>query len=163
MKEEWRSVVGYEGLFEVSNHGGVRSLDRTITRSDGAIRRFRGKVLNPYLSSDNYLRVNLRGRDVRVHTLVLEAFVGPRPSGYVACHNDGDGSNNNILNLRWDTYSSNNFDIVKHGRHWSAAKTHCKNNHEFTAENTYIRKDGGRKCRTCLYQSNARRRLRASG
>ena len=156
-EEEWRPVVEYEGMFEVSSHGRVRSLDRTITRKDGVTARLRGQMFNPYLSHDNYYRVVLRGQGVRVHTLVLEAFVGPRPDGYVACHNDGDGSNNHVSNLRWDTYSSNNFDVAEHGTHWQVRKTHCKNGHEFTPENTIHRSDGGRrKCRKCQYAATKR-------
>jgi hypothetical protein len=50
-----------------------------------------------------------------IHSLVLEAFVGPCPEGMECCHNDGNAKNNNLCNLRWDTYSNNQLDSVKHG------------------------------------------------
>lgn len=50
-----------------------------------------------------------------VHHLVLEAFVGPRPEGMVACHNDGNSFNNHVDNLRWDTRSNNERDKINHG------------------------------------------------
>ena len=51
----------------------------------------------------------------RIHRLVLEAFVGPCPPGMVACHGDGNRSNNALSNLRWDTHQSNADDAVLHG------------------------------------------------
>lgn len=162
--EDWRPVIGFEGCYEVSNLGRVKSLDRESTRSDGVRRMLKGKVLNPYCSTKNYPRVHLwsdsNNKWARVHNLVLEAFKGPRPKGMVACHNDGDSSNNTAANLRWDTYRSNNLDLVKHGTHWQSSKTHCKNNHEFTTENTYIRAEGGRKCKRCTLRSNKIRAAR---
>lgn len=47
--------------------------------------------------------------------MVLEAFVGPCPIGYEGCHNDGDPSNNQVANLRWDTHRNNQLDQLKHG------------------------------------------------
>lgn len=164
-QEEWRPIVGWEGHYEVSSLGRVRSVDRILERK-GSHRTSscqylrRGRLLKPFTAPGNYPHVNLRAGDrhraARVHVLVLEAFVGPRPDGWVACHNDGDHENNRLSNLRWDTYSSNNFDLVKHGTHWHARKKHCKHGHEFTPENTIIRSNGGRKCRQCQREANKR-------
>jgi hypothetical protein len=52
---------------------------------------------------------------LHVHTLVLLAFVGPRPDGMECCHNDGNPANNSLSNLRWDTPESNTADSVRHG------------------------------------------------
>lgn len=154
-QEVWKSIPGWDTNYEVSNLGRVRSLDRIVVRSDGVKTHYKGQLLNPYSSPNNYLRVMLTTDEgsrkwVRVHTLVLEAFVGARPDGYVACHNDGDHFNNCVSNLRWDTYSANNRDLVTHGVHWQSRKTHCKNGHAFTEKNTYRRREGGRKCRRCI-------------
>lgn len=155
-QEQWRAVVGHEGLYEVSDHGRVRSLDRVITRSDGQRMHFRGKLLRPSLArTPDYPVVGLPGgTSARVHNLVLEAFVGRRPPGLIACHNNGDHHNNHLSNLRWDTYGSNNLDLVRHGTHWQVEKTHCKSGHEFTPANTYQRPEGGRKCRQCQREAN---------
>ena len=161
--EEWRPILGYEGLYEVSNYGRVRSLDRWVNGRAGARCWRRGKLLSPTSSPRNYQLLTLwlsgKGSHQRVHVLVLEACVGPRPNGLVACHNDGNGANNQLSNLRWDTTSSNGHDRVTHGNHYQANKTHCVNGHEFTPENTYhkpphrdakhVAPNWTRECRTC--------------
>ncbi len=73
------------------------------------------------ISKDRYYVSDLKRDDGvvktrKVHQLVLEAFVGLCPQGLVACHNNGDGFDNSLKNLRWDTLSSNNADTLKHGR-----------------------------------------------
>jgi hypothetical protein len=85
---------------------------------DGSVWSWRGR-LKPFRANKQrpYLRVCLRNRRLfRVHVLVLEAFVGPRPPGMVCCHGDGDPTNNALSNLRWDTPQANHADRVKHGR-----------------------------------------------
>jgi len=54
-------------------------------------------------------------KNMTVHKLVLEAFIGPCPNHYEACHNNGKANDNRLSNLRWDTCSNNNFDKRKHG------------------------------------------------
>lgn len=158
--ETWFPVVGYEGHYEVSDHGRVRSLDRMVSRppregGGGGDFRIQGRVLATHRTPPmNYLAVSLHkeghGQGFRVHTLVLEAFVGPRPDGSVACHNDGDIENNHPSNLRWDTQKENIRDILRHGNHFWLNKTHCPQGHEYSPENTYvIPSTGGRMCRTC--------------
>jgi len=150
--EHWRSVVGYEGLYEISDHGSVRSLDRLIVLVDGRRRTFPGVVLRPSLRADGHLQVNLwRGGNYRtrkVHQLVAEAFIGPRPDGMEVCHNDGDPVNNDLFNLRYDTQSENGRDVVRHGRHKNALKTHCPSGHPYSEANTYVWRRR-RYCRIC--------------
>lgn len=62
-----------------------------------------------------YLSANLKGTRVRIHRLVLLAFVGPCPTGMLACHCDGDPANNSVENLRWDTPKGNADDADRHG------------------------------------------------
>lgn len=164
--EEWRPVVGWEDLYEVSDEGRVRSFDRTTHFVDGRIRHFEGKVLNPYRSPGpkNYFRVALtRGKQIRnvgVHLLVLEAFVGPRPDGMDGCHWDDDESDNRLSNLRWDTPSSNQNDSVRNGHHHHATRTHCPSGHEYTPENIKTGKRKRRQCREC-HNADERRRYHA--
>lgn len=172
-QEHWRPIPGFVGIYEVSDHGRVRSLDRTITFSDGRSRFAKGRVLKPWVQKDGgYLCVILKDgsenrRKALVQILTLEAFVGPRPSGLVGCHNDDDPLNNHINNLRWDTYGGNNSDMVRHGSHPQASKTKCPSGHEYSAENTRIYIYRGwryRYCRTCqneasrAFKARARRR-----
>lgn len=153
-QEEWRAVLGYEGQYEVSNRGQVRSLDRIITFPDGRYRRARGRILKPWtLKRIGHQCVGLAGKSrALVHVLVLEAFVGPRPDGLVACHNNGIADDNRVENLRWDTYAENNKDLVRHGTHWQTQKTHCPRGHEYDVKNTRVYQYKGstlRYCRAC--------------
>ena len=143
--EQWKPVHGYEEIYEVSSHGRVRSVDRTVTCSDGKVHRYKGKVLSACLSKrGGYPLVNLRdqgkGQTRYVHSLVAEAFIGSRPEGMEVCHNDGDSTNNHLDNLRYDTSSDNELDKVRHGTHHEAVKTHCPRGHELFAENLKDRK-----------------------
>jgi hypothetical protein len=93
----------------------------------------------------------------RLHILVLEAFVGPRPAGMYGLHWDDDPCNNHISNLRWDTPSANTFDKIRNGRHFSANKTHCPQGHPYDEANTYRHPNGSRRCRECRRQKAAAR------
>lgn len=119
MIETWRPVRGFEDRYEVSDHGRVRSVDRLLKcRGDGVVRH-RGRILSQ-TASNGYPRVALGvgGGDsvrARVHVLVLEAFVGPRPEGMEARHLDGDRTNNRVGNLRWSDHLTNMRDKADHG------------------------------------------------
>ena len=160
---EWRAVVGYEGLYEVSDSGAVRSLDR-IKRNRWGDYTQRGRILKAATTKDGYPIVALMRdgelKSHRVHVLVLAAFVGPRPDGLQACHFDGDPSNNRIENLRWDTGSANTLDKIRHGTHTQAAQTHCKRGHPLTGPeaDVLIRTCGRRRCRPCERDGQRRRR-----
>lgn len=174
--ETWRPVPGCPG-YEVSDHGRVRSVDRMIRYPDGrAPYRVAGRIKTLRVNDDyGHLAVNLSVSGVAtrplVHGLVLEAFVGPCPTGLEACHNNGDASDNRIENLRWDTPSENQRDRVRHGRHHNAAKTHCKHGHELSPENIrlFTRKAGGRYrqpsttriCKRCEADYRARKAVSA--
>lgn len=153
--ERWKPVKGYEGIYEASSHGRIRSVDRVVTYSDGRVRRCRGKVLRTHLDRYGYEVVGLcnqgRQKTRTVHSLVAEAFIGARPEGMEVCHNDGSKTNNHLGNLRFDTQSENAFDRVKHGTHNNAVKTQCPRGHELFAENIppSSAKRGYRNCLAC--------------
>lgn len=123
-EERWLPVVGFEGLYEVSSHGRVRSLDRVQSYErvldDGRVvhvdRNLKGRLLRAGTVESGHQLVMLgRGHPKLVHALVLTAFVGPRPAGYDSCHHDGDPANNRLGNLRWGTRSENMQDAIRHG------------------------------------------------
>lgn len=167
MIENWRPVKGCEDSYEVSDLGRVRSLDRIVQRRDGKQRRALGRLMAIQSNRSGHKVVRLKrngcGRNRYVHQMVLEAFVGPRPAGMDACHNDGNPSNNVVSNLRWDTTSNNILDAVVHGTHPSTAKTHCPQGHEYTPENTRLISNGvglGRRCIECARVRSKRSRAR---
>lgn len=152
--ELWKDVPGWEGYYQVSNHGRVWSVERVAQLSNGATRRVNGKLLRPTLSNV-YPHVSLyrnKERQTRyVHTLVLLAFVGERPENMECLHKDGNPRNNRLDNLRWGTPSENNLDIVAHGNHHGLNKTHCPRGH-LLVEPNLIRcqlKTGRRECLAC--------------
>lgn len=169
-QEEWRAVIGYEGFYEVSDQGRVRSVKREIVFSDGRVRTFPSKLLKSWVNPNTGrnevgLSVNQKCHTARVYVLVMAAFVGPCPDGKIICHSDGDRTNDALGNLRYGTYSSNNQDTVRHGMHHHARKTTCAKGHPLTPDNIYRRKDrpGSRACATChKAEGQARYRRRAA-
>ena len=119
MKQIWKSIPGYEGSYEVSSLGEVRSLTRRV-RINGGTRETKGVLLRHKIIKGGYHCVALC-RDSRritrtVHSLVMEAFVGPRPSGYQVAHEDDCGAHNSLGNLAYKTVGDNHLDKIKRGR-----------------------------------------------
>lgn len=146
--EEWRPIPSTGGAYEVSSIGRVRSYKR-----QGATRIYATpKMLTVSLDSDGRPAVGVAGRIRRVHNLMLEAFVGQPAPGQEVRHLDGDRTNNVLANLAYGTHVENMADQVRHGTHYLAQRTHCVHGHEFTPENTIVKKPGEkgkRQCREC--------------
>lgn len=135
--EIWKAVPGYEGAYEVSDHGRVRSLDRVVRqRSRGGNlfnRIMPGRILTLEKDVQGYWRVTLWDQDdgthFKVHYLMLLAFVGPRPNDMIVLHRDGNKDRNVLDNLRYGTPKENTADAIDHGtfrhseRHGSAKLT----------------------------------------
>ena len=98
--EEWRAVPSWEGHYEVSNQGRVRSVERVIEFADGRVRKFPAVVRSTHTDGFGYLKLTLkrtkRQERVLVHQVVAAAWIGPRPAGFDVCHNDGNKTNNTI-------------------------------------------------------------------
>lgn len=157
--ETWRTIPGYEGLYEVSDQGRVRSLERVTPGPKPMLRRER--MMKLYTDVKGYKKVQLSRlghiKAYGVHQLVVLSFVGPRPDEMEVCHSNGQAGDNRLENLRYDTRSGNAQDTIAHGRHPEASKTHCIHGHPFSPENTRIDTAGKRVCRTCKKATNARR------
>ena len=109
--EVWKDVVGFEGLYKVSDKGNVRS----VARKDSIGRKCGGRMLKPGYDKDGYLRVNLykngKQKTRFIHRLVAGAFI-PNPNGYSEInHRDENKVNNYANNLEWCTREHN----VNHG------------------------------------------------
>lgn len=107
-EERWLPVVGYEGRYEVSDLGRVRSLI-------GGVRVLRELDNGAGYKQFSLCHVSGKIHKVYAHRAVLEAFVGPRPHKYHACHADNNRADNTLSNLRWDTCANNAADKRLHG------------------------------------------------
>lgn len=112
---EYRDIPGFPG-YRAGSDGSIWSCHAL---GPGGSMKGAWRKKSASVSHSGYLyvhmRLNGRGTNKYVHRLVLESFVGPCPEGMEACHNDGDKTDNCLVNLRWDTKKSNGMDKVSHG------------------------------------------------
>lgn len=128
MQEIWRDIVGYEGLYQVSNLGNVKLLKRTFS-PNGGTRVIENKIMKNYINRDGYIKVQLtnngKQKTISIHRLVAQSFVKNEFEYNEVNHIDGDKSNNNIENLEWSNRSqnikhailNNLFSVRKRGNH----------------------------------------------
>jgi hypothetical protein len=169
--ERWRAVVGFEGLYEVSDFGRVRSLDRVVKRGVAEC-LLRGMILKQVRLPSGYLRCTLsadgRPSYCYVHRMVATTFLGEPDTGFQVCHYDGDCGNNRLSNLRWDSPKNNHADKKRHGTSLAGIPkrtTHCKHGHELTPENIRIIHDPRgdyRQCHRCMLEDKRRWRRNQS-
>lgn len=120
MAERWKSISGYEGIYLVSDHGRIRSVDRWVYRGNDSY-LLRGKIMTPRPTSGGYLTVALNGTGRQkthyVHRLVAQAFCKKADQSYnVVLHKDDVPSNCHYKNLTWGTQAHNNTDRAIKGR-----------------------------------------------
>jgi hypothetical protein len=170
--EEWRPIVGWEGVYSVSNLGRVR---RDNTR----------QILKQAKTPHGYLRINLKYKSLNkmlfISNIVASAFIGPKPKGLQVNHIDGVKSNNRLENLEYVTDKANKQHAVRigliqtgdkswahlhhermahgkrNGRYISASKrTHCDYGHELGGDNVFPndKAHGWRRCRACIMIRN---------
>jgi hypothetical protein len=124
--EQWKDIKGFEGMYQVSNLGNVKSLKRTAKHWQGGIRIVPERILKliykrEYAYVD--LSINCKRKCVQVHRLVAEAFVENNNNEYyLVMHMDNNPSNNNYENLRWGNHSTNANHCVESGR-WNNQHT----------------------------------------
>jgi len=123
MIEVWRDIPGYEGYYQASNLGNIKSLDRIVMQKNrwGTKTRTirKGRILKPIKTNGGYLRVTLavgENRElIRIHALVILTFKGERPEHQLVRHLDGNPKNNNFKNLAYGTPRDNVIDIYRCG------------------------------------------------
>lgn len=121
--EIWKPVIGYEGSYEVSSKGRVRSVDRIIHRKNGVKAFCKGRILKPAPVKGRYLTVVLgRGNTKTVHSLVAAAFLGRCPERQEVRHGIGGLKDNGVENLCYGTHRQNLFDRYRDGTVSNAKK-----------------------------------------
>jgi len=111
MQEIWKDVKGYEGMYQVSNLGRIKSLDRTVVCNRG-YKLVKGMILKGEISKKGYCRIRLSNgvnnrKKYFVHRIVAFAFICNQDNKPFINHIDGNKLNNNITNLEWCTCSEN--------------------------------------------------------
>lgn len=155
MTEQWLPVVGYEGVYSVSNLGQVLSVAKN-------------HILKAGMSKEGYLRYSLSKNGITTstyaHRIVAKAFLPIVDGLNWVNHLNFDKTDNRVENLEWCNSSTNQIhardnghyeNIARGEKHYNRKKTHCKHGHEFTDENTYMH-NSIRYCRTCTRATNRR-------
>lgn len=160
-EEVWKPIAGYEGLYEVSNQGRVRSLDRVALRKNGQSQLCRGRLLKPYkkkkVAKDGghyetlFLSKDGIARQFYVHHIVLGAFAGECGEHECARHLNDNPSDNRASNLVWGSLSENQIDRIRNGNNEKVLQTHCKRGHQLSPPNLAKKPEGvtGRRCLAC--------------
>lgn len=120
-KEIWKDIPEYEGYYQVSNLGRLKSLKRVVCRSDGSFHTLKEKVLKPSINGVGYLETILskdgKKKSFKIHQLVAMAFLGHTPCGYkiVVDHVNNDKLNNKVENLQLTTTRHNVSKDIRRG------------------------------------------------
>ena len=117
--EIWKDVIGYEGLYQVSNLGNVKSLERIVYEKNGNSRIVKDRILRPSINRYGYHCVRLykqsSGKTFSIHRLVCLSFLGQNIEKQYVNHIDGNKANNDLKNLEWCTIKENNIHCYKAG------------------------------------------------
>lgn len=156
--QTWKSIPNFEGEYEVSNDGKIKSLKRKVKCRNG-LRSVNERILKPKISHGGYLNVQLKnkGKFYSIHTLVLISFFGNKPDPSFVCnHKDGNKLNNNIENLEWVTRSENQLHAFRTGLQ---KKISIKGEKNKMSKTIYAYNELGKLVHTCIGVSELARKL----
>lgn len=141
MKEIWKDITGYEGLYQVSNYGKVKSLKRTINLKNCKYSK-KENILKTY-TNRGYIQIGLckNGKRVtkKVHRIVAETFTANPYNNPCVNHIDGNKENNCVKNLEWCNYKENSIHYVKNFSKDRYSKIKSKKVYQYDINNTFIR------------------------
>jgi hypothetical protein len=124
MEEIWKDIPGYEGYYQASDMGRIKSVDREVSYLSGKNKVPRTDFHKSVIKStrprkDGYHQVNLSKDSKKVcplvHHIIAETFLGQRPFNLDVCHNNGNRDDNRLKNIRYDTRKNNFADELIHG------------------------------------------------
>ena len=123
MTEIWKDIQGYEGFYQISNLGNVKSLERVVDKGNGILQHRKERIMNKRESVDGYyiakLNVNKESTSIAIHILVARHFID-NPNNYPEVnHKDCNRKNNQVDNLEWCTHQQN----VEHSKQLGHYKT----------------------------------------
>jgi hypothetical protein len=164
MQEIWRDCISWENYYAVSTIGTVRSLPRTVIGRDNITRRISGRILTPGINTkDGYAHYSFYRNGilttVKGHALVLDAFVGPCPPGYLRRHLNDIPSDNYLTNLAYGTPTDNILDRIRNS-------LTCKREHLLmipNLRNNFVTNSLGRRCLACHRATAQYERIIARG
>lgn len=143
----WKDIINCEGVYQVSDTGKVRSMDRKIQDSLGRIRKMKGRELSQGLHVYGYWQVTLSKGPVKktrtVHQLVCEVFLGQRPEGMEVLHGPAGIKDNSLNNLRYGTKSQNAKDRMRDGTQHDRSKKVIREDGEVFSSLTAAAKASG--------------------
>ena len=151
----WLPIPGSDG-YEASTDGRIRSVSRVVYRKDGKSQPVKGRELKTWVTRGyRAIKLGVHGRHTYVHTLVCEAFHGPRPSPkHEVRHLNGDNFDNRAENLAWGTRSENKQDSIRHGTFWARKKTSCPRGHPYDIVRQREGEYRERRCSICDREHN---------
>ena len=135
MDELWKSITGYEGLYEVSTLGRVRSIERVVVNKRDRKMTIKETILKPENVYNGYERVflckNGKGVHKRVATLVYESFIGAIPEGLEIDHANGERTDNRLENLRAVSHQENCRNPISRAKHLTANESRSRKMKEY--------------------------------
>lgn len=136
--EEWRAVPGFEGFYEVSSLGNVRSIDRVIETSTGKTVRLRGRTMaQPVRNGYPVVTLSRSGKPTLfyVHRLVALAFLGEPQPGIIARHLNDVKTDNRVENLAYGSQVDNMADMKANSGHYESKRETCPRGHALVRPN----------------------------